>query len=232
MYFNDSQAVPDWFLKLCVPVTGLAGLFLGRLWDSHSANKKQRAEIIDRYLSQLQIAVEILSSRISGAVEKPESYDSNPQYFRDTNVYAIGRVLAIERLIMEEGVYSTLHRHSRRYRRLNWFLQENRLDSKLIGLNFHRFERTALAESLIEYSGGKHSVIGPDKFAQICAERKSKGQSLPESAWDVVPQILNDPEKTTKLLNMLKGLSDCLARETHIRVETPRANVPKKSHNL
>ena len=73
------------------------------------------------------------------------------QYFETTTLYALGRVLAIERLLALEGVYPQLETL---YPGLGIFLMENRVDYAL-GAGFYQYDRLALAEAVMEREGDR-----------------------------------------------------------------------------
>lgn len=73
------------------------------------------------------------------------------QYFETTTLYALGQVLAIERLFALEGVYPQLATH---YPELGEFLRKHRVEYAL-GNDFYQYDRLALAEAVMEL-GGDH----------------------------------------------------------------------------
>jgi hypothetical protein len=199
-----------WVLGL---VSAGAGVLITKLWELQSEKRRERQEIVAKYLSQLQDAVDTLWSRMEGIRNSPSSYDFEGTYFQDTNVYAMGRVLAIERVIAERGLYSIIHTHDKK---LSEFLQRRRLSRLLSGNKCHRFERITLAEILIEHKDGVSAIMGPDRFREICKQRKEIGAPLPASIWKLMPNLIEHKEKLDKLLSKLQELSIHLETITHV----------------
>jgi hypothetical protein len=117
------------------------------------AHLKRRAEetarrqiLVRRYLFQLQDAAESLWFRLYNLNFRGGRYVMSDEYFANTMLYALGRVLAIERILALEGIYPELEAL---YPELGEFLKENRLDPKL-ARTVYQYHRLALAEAMIE----------------------------------------------------------------------------------
>jgi hypothetical protein len=70
-----------------------------------------------------------------------------PAYQASTTVYALGRVLAAERILTLEGVYPQLKHH---YPELGETLQARRLSVELRFADFQQYDRIALAEAVLD----------------------------------------------------------------------------------
>ena len=67
-----------------------------------SAERQERREIVETYFLQLQDAVESLYYRINNLRDWGGKRVMSDDYFRLTSVYAIGRVLAYESLLVSK----------------------------------------------------------------------------------------------------------------------------------
>ncbi len=81
-----------------------------------SGRERQRRELVQRYLFQLQDAVVSPRLRLEnwawrGGQTVSESVD--PGYWDVTILYALGRALAAERILSLEGVYAAIESSSR-----------------------------------------------------------------------------------------------------------------------
>jgi hypothetical protein len=119
-------------------------------WEND--RERQRRELVQRYLFQLQDAVVSLRSRLKnwawrGGQAYSESVD--PGYWDVTTLYALGRVLAAERILSLEGVYAAIEQQ---FPGLAETLRSPSVDEVLqVSLRqLFRYHRLALAESLLE----------------------------------------------------------------------------------
>jgi hypothetical protein len=117
-----------------------------------SDRERQRRELVQRYLFQLQDAVVSLRLRLEnwarrGGQAWSESID--PGYWDVTTLYALGRALAAERILSLDGVYATIEQQ---FPGLAESLRHSSVDGVLqAGLRqLFRYHRLALAESLLE----------------------------------------------------------------------------------
>lgn len=117
-----------------------------------SDRERQRRDLVQRYLFQLQDAVVSLRLRLEnwarrGGQAWSESID--PGYWDVTTLYALGRALAAERILSLEGVYASIEQQFPEYA---GSLRNPSVDALLQdGLRqLFRYHRLALAESLLE----------------------------------------------------------------------------------
>jgi hypothetical protein len=73
-----------------------------------SAREGGRRALVGRHLWQLQDAAETLWYRLQNLKDQGGRYVMTEDYFAETTVYALGRVLAVERIFGLEGVYPEL----------------------------------------------------------------------------------------------------------------------------
>src|SRR5437870_10810424 len=74
-----------------------------------SEKAKRRSALVSRYLFQLQDAVEALWFRLNNLSAQGGRAVMDKTYFEMTTLYALGRVLASERILALEGVYPQLN---------------------------------------------------------------------------------------------------------------------------
>jgi hypothetical protein len=115
-------------------------------------HERQRRELVQRYLFQLQDAVVSLRLRLvnwahRGGQAWSESID--PGYWDVTTLYALGRALAAERILSLEGVYATIEQQ---LPELAESLKVSSVDKALEGglRRLFYYHRLALAESLLD----------------------------------------------------------------------------------
>jgi hypothetical protein len=135
----------------------LIGAGLGSLgtkvYENLSRNRAEREElrreVVDRYLLQLQDGVDDLWYRLDNLKNRGGQVVMTNEYFEISTLYALGRVLAYERIFLLDGIYPQLERL---YPGAGIALRTNlrSLDQQLNQRSFHRYNRLALAESVLE----------------------------------------------------------------------------------
>jgi hypothetical protein len=93
-------------------VAALVGAFSGgwaqHWWTQRAELKKRRETLVQRYLIQHQDAVEALWFRLHNLANQGGRAVMTDHYFEVTTMYALGRVLAIERIMALDGVHPQL----------------------------------------------------------------------------------------------------------------------------
>ena len=117
-------------------------------FQRHSAQRQERREIIETHFLQLQDAIESLYYRINNLRDWGGKHVMSDDYFRLTSVYAIGRVLAYESLLVSKGIYAKLHYDDTLKRKLKGGL--HRINHGLDDQRFLHYHRVQLAESLLK----------------------------------------------------------------------------------
>jgi hypothetical protein len=135
-------------------------------------------------------------------------------YYEVSTLYALGRVLAYERILLWDGVYPQLKRLKKFEPGLGSFLKSTLrdLDNRLDEGKFHRYDRLALAEAAMERDPGflrtrtylefKHRYEAPNsvmRTALMPAKNFIENLSETESVFDELLKILK---------NVTKELSD------------------------
>lgn len=115
-----------------------------------------RERIIERYLLQLQDAAESLWYRLLNIGKQGAISVMASTYYEETTLFAIGRVLAYERIFLWDGVYLHLKELKRFDPTLGDFLRVQllQMDRSLDKERFQRYHRLALAEMVMEREAG------------------------------------------------------------------------------
>lgn len=185
-----------------------------------SDRERQRRDLVQRYLFQLQDAVVSLRLRLEnwsrrGGQAYSESID--PGYWDVTTLYALGRALAAERILSLEGVYATIEQQfpdsaeSLRHSSVDRILQA--------GLRqFFRYHRLALAESLLER--------GPDGYRLMMYTEWRRRYEDPSSGLDrlLEPttaslQRLTSERDLEQLIEPLADVASLLGKMTSMPVK-------------
>ncbi len=157
-------------------VIGSVGAVLTDHWLAGRSEKFHRREIlVQRYLFQLQDALEMLYYRFRNLAFQGGQYVMTDDYFEETTLYALGRVLALERIFALEAVYPQLDSI---YPGLGKFLKEYRIDLKLQHTHFYQYDRIALAETVIEHEG---DVFRTSTYLEF--RKRYEAENSPEKQW-------------------------------------------------
>lgn len=137
----------------------------------------------------------------------------SPSYFDTTTLFAVGRVLASERILALEGVYPQIDAV---YPELGGFLRQRRIDLKLQGLGFYQYDRIALAEAVTERDEGGFRTSTYLEF-----RRRYEMKDSPEKLWlepaRTAIRTLSENKSTMKdLLESLEGVALKIADITGI----------------
>jgi hypothetical protein len=195
-------------------LAALIGAFIGSIgtavvqeWlRSRREGGERREALVRRYLFQLQDAVEALWHRVYNVRHEGGKGAMTASYQASTTVYALGRVLAAERILTLEGVYPQLKHH---YPDLGETLQARRLSVELGFAGFQQYDRIALAEAVLEQDERGFRPSTYLAFEQRYVEGTSGEASWLERARIAVGGLGEDP--TT-----MDGWLDLLARIAHL----------------
>jgi hypothetical protein len=207
--------MPQWLASLLAALIGAGvgsiGAVIAADWHKRRAEMTERRQaLVQRYLFQLQDSIESLWYRLDNLARRHGRLVMGDQYFETTTLYALGRVLAIERLLALEGVYPQLETL---YPGLGRFLMERRVDSAL-GSGFYQYDRLSLAEAVIEREGDRFRASTYLEF-----RRRYENEDSGERAW-LAPareaiQALSEA-RTERLLAHLREIALCIAKEANI----------------
>jgi hypothetical protein len=157
-------------------VIGSVGAVFVQHWLTRQTEESHRRQILaQRYLFQLQDALETLWYRLNNLAYTGGRYFIPDDYFETTTLYALGRVLAIERILVLEGVYPQI---DDAYPKLGEFLMKRRIDHELQATGFRMYDRVALAEAMIEHDGERFRISTYLEF-----RRRYETKGSPEKKW-------------------------------------------------
>jgi hypothetical protein len=214
--------MPQWLASLIAALIGASvgsiGAVIASDWRKRKAEMSERREaLVQRYLYQLQDAAESLWYRLQNLLEEGGRSLMEDQYFETTTLYALGRVLAIERSLALEGVYPQLERL---YPALGSFLRDHRVDHALPE-TFFQYDRLALAEAIMERDGDR---FRPSTYLEF--RRRYESEDAGERKWlsparEAVESL--DPEATEDVLYELSGVAFRISGATGIPSTLPES---------
>jgi hypothetical protein len=136
-----------------------------------------------------------------------------PDYQASTTVYALGRVLAAERILTLEGVNPQLKDH---YPELGETLQARRISVELRFANFQQYDRIALAEAVLEQDERGFRPSTYLAFQHRYVEGTSGEASWLERARTAVGGLGDDPTKMDGWLDLLGDIARLTSAATGI----------------
>ena len=190
-------------------------------------------DLAHRYILQLQVMTESLWVRLNTIVNRSEGsilepsalrlqnsvdHTSNSNYYMINTIYELGSILAYNRIMLLEGIYSQLEDASPTYG--DWLKQNlGHIDSKLDRMGrvrFIRYHRIALAEALIKRGPDNHLyILTYLEFVREYLDPHSTIASFLGPAIEFVTKVQD--EHWTKLMVDLSKISDYLQKETKIK---------------
>jgi len=139
---------------------------------------RKREALVQRYLYQLQDAAESLWYRLRNVGKVGRIPLWGDPYWETTMLYALGRMLAIERIFALEAVYPQL---DIAYPKLGDQLRGLRIDNMLSDqgyLGFYKYERMLLAEAILEHEGDQ---FRPSTYLEF--RRRYEAEESTEREW-------------------------------------------------
>jgi hypothetical protein len=222
--------MPEWLVSLLAALIGAGigsiGAVIAADWRRRKAETAERREaLVQRYLFQLQDSVESLWYRLDNLARRGGRFVMEDQYFETTTLYALGRVLAIERLLDLEGVYPQLERL---YPGLGRFLMEHRVGNAVGGV-FYKYDRLALAEAVMEREGERFRASTYLEFRRRYENKDSGEREWLAPACEAI-QRLSD-ERTARLLSDLRTIAVRISDEANIPsgIKRQRVSFPPKT---
>jgi len=198
-------------------VLGSIGAVFANYWLTGRSERLRRRDIlVQRYLFQLQDAIEMLWYRLNNLAYQSGRYVMTDDYFETTTLYALGRVLAIERILALEAVFPQLDSI---YPKLGKYLMEHRLDRNL---KFYQYDKVSLAEAIIVHGD---DGLRPSTFLEF--RKLYEVEDSLEKQW-LMPaskaiQHLHENQMHT-LLDSLKEKAIEIAKMTNINSSLTKSN--------
>jgi len=190
---------------------------LGAVWlaERHRRSAEEEARrrsLVNRHLFQLQEAADTLWHRLANVRHRGGRYVMTDEYFSQSTLYALGRVLAVERILGLEGVYPELAALDPN---LSRFLKDHVIDSRLDGTKFYKYDRLTLAETLIE---GEEDRFRASTYVEF--RRRYDDPSLGVRTW-LAPALESlvrlDDDVIDALLTDLAAIAERLEAETQLQ---------------
>lgn len=205
----------QWLASLLAALIGAGlgsiGAVITADWRRRKSETAERRDaLVQRYLFQLQDALESLWYRLDNLAGKGGRSVMADRYFETSTLYALGRVLAIERLLALEGVYPQLERL---YPGLGRFLMERRVDYALGG-DFYQYDRLALAEAVMEREGDRFRASTYLEFRRRYESNDSGEREWLAPAREAIQSL--GPREMETLLSHLRTIAVRIAAEADI----------------
>jgi hypothetical protein len=145
-----SETIASLLAALVGATIGSVGAVVIQSWlSAKSERRRQREAVVQRYLYQLQDSVESLWYRLKNLTDFGGRVVMEDEYFATSSLYSLGRVLALERILILEGVYPQLETLNPG---LGAFLRDHRVDLQLAPV-LYQYDRLVLAEAVMEREG-------------------------------------------------------------------------------
>lgn len=195
-------------------ILGSVGAVVTNYWLTTRSERFHRREIlVQRYLFQLQDALDMLGHRLKNLAKGGGKAVMSDEYFLLTTLYALGRVVAMERIFALEAVYPQLDHI---YPRLGKHLQERkyRVDLQLQSEYLYQYDRVALAEAMIVREGDMFRTSTYLEFRKIYEAKDSSMKEWLESAKAAIQKL--SIEQENRLLSVIHQKSLLIAEKTNI----------------
>jgi hypothetical protein len=192
-------------------IGSVGAVVVENLYKTRAEELRMRQNLTQRYLFQLQESIEALWFRLDNLAFRQGRSAMEEDYFETSTLYALGRVLAIERILAIEGIYPQLEST---YPQLGQFLQKRRIDLQLQGIGFYQYDRIALAEAVMELSGQDFRASTYLEF-----RKRYQGHDSTERQWlapakEAIQQLTGN--KMQDLLELLREIAIRISEQTKI----------------
>ena len=207
----------------------LVGIFATEWFRRRSEKELFRRNIIDKYLIQLQYAVQDLLYRLHNIKDKEGSYymmliTGSEEYYNISTLYVLGAVLAYHRILLFGGIYSQIEILFPSFGiKLSDQLDKfgNDLDDLKILLPdtgkvvyFFRYNRIALGDAVTEETNERYYIRSFLKFKREY-ENDNILKSILIPAYNFV-QALPNSDQLSQLIDNLKNILTELETKTGV----------------
>ena len=162
-------------------------------WLARRTEKeKLRRELVDKYLIQLQDSLESLWFRLHNMKYSDGLQKMTDTYYEVSTLYVLGTVLAHNRILSYEGVYTKIEQL---IPGLGIFLRDkmnqfgsylDKIDSEI---HFYQYDRIALAESAMSLNDGRHIIASYLEFRKQYDDASSNLKTLLSPAKEFITKI-------------------------------------------
>jgi hypothetical protein len=226
--------MPDLVVTLSGALIGaligsIGAVFVSHLLTMRREENRAREELVQRHLFQLQDATESLWYRLHNlAFQGGRVAMRDPEYFKFTTLYSLGKLLAVERILALEGIYSQLDdaygeapmllrleqylwkARIEQRPKLGEYLREHRTDLKLTHIGqFQQYDRIFLAEAAIE---GEQERFRASTFVEFVKRYEATGSSEKEWLEPVWLAVKDDVLFWWKVVELFDHLHDYARR--------------------
>jgi hypothetical protein len=215
-------------------IGAVGGIFLEHLLSRRAEQQRGYDILIQKYLIQIQDAAESLWYRLANLRSGGGREIMSDQYYEVTTLYALGRILALNRIVVSEGVYANMERLRPglgRKLKHDLDLLERRLNEMNYELNiqtpFYRYDRQLLAEALIEREGQYMQTTTLLDFRKKYDDASSKMKIFLAPAIGFVLAL--DTSRLEEIMRYLSEIANDLAKETHIETSIGEPYIEKMS---
>jgi hypothetical protein len=192
-------------------IIGSVGAVLTDHWLAERSERFHKRELlVQRYLFQLQEAIEMLWYRLDNLAVMGGRFVMTDEYFETTTLYAFGRILAIERIFSLEAVYPRLDAI---YPGLGKYLKTHRIERQLHS-SFFQFDRISLAEAIIVHEGDSFRTSTFLEFRKRYEAQGSLERHWLQPAREAIQSLHHD--QMEELLSALKEKALKIAEKTTI----------------
>jgi hypothetical protein len=187
-------------------------------WDREDEIREQQEQstLVQQYLFQFQDAVEALWYRLRNLAFQGGRYVMVDDYFEITTMYALGRVLAIERMLVLQGAFPQIYEA---YPEVGVFLRERHIDRGLEGVGFYQYDRISLAEAVIVAEDENVRVSSYLEFRRRYEAEGSLEREWLKPAKDAIERL--DRMQMAALLASLHKVALILAGKTNVSSTLP-----------
>lgn len=213
--------MPEYVATLLAALIGAVIGSAGAVWVEYiltqrAERNRRRERIVERYLFQLQDAVEALWHRLNNVTSRGGRDVMSDDYFELTTLYALGRLLAVERILALEGVYSQL---DATHPQLAAFLMRHRIDREFQGFGFYQYDRITLAEATMERDGDQYRASTYLEFRHRYEVEESSEKEWLAPARQAIQTM--DERRLSILLHALHEVAVRLPQATKVTSSLP-----------
>jgi hypothetical protein len=188
--------------------------------------RRDGGPFVRQYLFELQDATEALWHRLYNLAYESGRSVMTDDYLEETTVYALGRVLAADRVLTLEGMYPEVAEF---YRELGKTLQGRRLSVAFALPDFQQYDRIALGEAVLEREEGRFRTITYLAFASRYGGEAGGTARWLEKAKKAVRKLA-DRSLADPLLDLLGEIAEATANVTGIPTSIAEKQAKRHPH--
>jgi hypothetical protein len=188
----------DSFLSYILPALigamggSIGGNFLTDWFARRTEKERIRRELVDKYLIQLQDNLESLWFRLDNMKYQDGLQKMTDYYYEISTLYILGSVLAHNRILAYEGVYTKMEKL---IPGLGNFLRDKMnqfgsyLDKIDPNIHFYQYDRIALAEAVMSFNDERHFIASYLQFGKQYEDPSSNLKTILSPAKEFISKI-------------------------------------------